>query len=74
VADPQAAADAIADLLGLDTRPRVDMAKVSFEVQRDTLTDEWRERFVREAGDLTYLDDRLWRLRPRLLRWRSLLR
>lgn len=55
-ADPQAAARAIGRLLALDQDPRVDLARVSTEIQRDVVTEEWRARFLAEAHDLASLD------------------
>lgn len=56
-ADPQAAASAVGRLLGLEEEPRVDLSRVSPEIQRDAVTQAWRERFLAEAGDLSRLDD-----------------
>jgi LPS sulfotransferase NodH len=53
---PQEAVDAIARLVGLDGPAPIDLSQVEVRVQRDAATLEWRERFVREKGDLGYLD------------------
>ncbi|MBV9932056.1 MAG: hypothetical protein JO013_14085 [Alphaproteobacteria bacterium] len=53
---PQAAVDAVARLVGLDGPAPVDVAQVAVRPQRDAINAEWRERFVRERGDLSYLD------------------
>jgi trehalose 2-sulfotransferase len=45
--------------------------RVALEVQRDRLSETWRERFVLESGDPGYLDDDLGRIRPVLKRWRA---
>jgi LPS sulfotransferase NodH len=55
-ADPQAAAESIARLLGLDEQPRVDPERIRLRAQRDGLSEEWRERFVAERADLRFLD------------------
>jgi LPS sulfotransferase NodH len=55
-AAPQAAVDAVARLVGLDGPVPVDASQVAVRVQRDAATLEWRERFVRETGDISYLD------------------
>jgi len=49
---PQSAATAVAEFLGLDEEPIVDMAQVGLRVQRDAVTEEWRRRFIAAAGDL----------------------
>jgi len=54
-ADPHAAVAAVADLIG-EPRPALDPGKVSLKVQRDAVSDTWRERYVREQGDVTRLD------------------
>ncbi|GJD44211.1 Trehalose 2-sulfotransferase [Methylobacterium cerastii] len=54
--DPQSAADAIAAVLGLADRPRIEAGVVRLAVQRDAITDAWRERFHSEYGDRNYID------------------
>lgn len=56
VADPQAAADRLAHYLGLDVQPKVDLSTVETAIQRDVSTDQWRARFIAEAGDMSWLD------------------
>jgi LPS sulfotransferase NodH len=56
VRDPQAAAEAIARLIGLDERPQVDPERGAQQRQRDEQSEEWRRRFIAEAGDRDYLD------------------
>jgi trehalose 2-sulfotransferase len=56
-ADPQAAASALGRLLDLDEEPRVDLTRVRPAIQRDAVTQEWRERFLAEAGNLSRLDE-----------------
>ena len=70
-ADPERAAEAIASHIGIARTARVDEAKVAARIQRDGLSQEWRERFVRERSDLGYLDAGAWRLGPKLRRLRS---
>ena len=53
VLDPQGAADAVGRLIGLTEAPRVDMSLVKVEVQRDSLSAAWRERFIAETRDIT---------------------
>lgn len=55
-AHPQSAADAVARLVGLETDATIDAAQIHTRVQRDAISEEWRARFVCEAGDLTFLD------------------
>jgi trehalose 2-sulfotransferase len=69
VADPQAVAEAVARHVGLETMPTIDLGRVPIQVQRDELSDAWRRRFLAERGDLSYLDDQLWRTRARVRRW-----
>jgi LPS sulfotransferase NodH len=61
--------DAVAALVGL-AAPVAAEGK-AMGVQRDETSDDWRERFVAERGDLSYLDDDRLRLGPRLRRLRS---
>ena len=56
VAAPQAAVDQIAALVGLAEPAPIDMSRVAVRVQRDVSSEEWRDRFLREAGDVSYLD------------------
>jgi LPS sulfotransferase NodH len=56
VRDPQASAHAVAAHIGLAAVPKVDLGGLDLVVQRDAETEEARRRFVREAGDLSYLD------------------
>jgi LPS sulfotransferase NodH len=46
---PGQAAAAVAGLLGLSEPPRVDMSRVDVRVQRDELSQAWRERFISDA-------------------------
>ena len=55
-AHPQAAADRIARLLGLDAPSPVDPQQVYTRIQRDALSDRWRARFLSETRDLGFLD------------------
>jgi trehalose 2-sulfotransferase len=55
-AHPQQAVDQVADLLGLDEGAIVDLRQVHTRVQRDTISEEWRARFLAEAPQPTCLD------------------
>lgn len=55
-ADPQAAVDAVAALFALAPSPRIDPGGLTLEVQRDTLSEDWRARFLAAERDLTRLD------------------
>jgi LPS sulfotransferase NodH len=52
--DPAAAVRAIAERLGVDVAGIASSAQ-AMRVQRDALSDEWRERYVEEAGSLRHL-------------------
>lgn len=71
-ADPQAAANAVAGHLSINRPVTIGVSPLGVERQRDELSNQWRERFVRERRDLGYLDDDLGRWRPiaRRLRFR----
>ncbi|HWA63445.1 MAG TPA: Stf0 family sulfotransferase [Caulobacteraceae bacterium] len=56
VRQPQETAEAVARFIGLEERPVVDLSKVSVEVQRDALSDDWRARYVAQARDLGRFD------------------
>ena len=49
---PQAVTEQVGRLLGLEETPIVDPALVNVRIQRDDLTELWRERFVAEHRDL----------------------
>ena len=53
---PQEAVDAVARLVGLEAPAPIDLGQVEVRVQRDAVTRDWRDRFVREKADLGYLD------------------
>ncbi len=53
---PQEAAEAVGRLVDLDVAPRVDLAKVPLDMQRDALNAEWRARFIADSGDLGRFD------------------
>jgi trehalose 2-sulfotransferase len=55
-AEPQAAVDAVADLLAVE-RPRIDPARVDQIVMRDALSEDWRRRFHAEFRDWNVVDD-----------------
>ena len=71
VADPQAAANAIAGCLELPASAAVNMSEVRHRQQRDDLSCEWRERFLAGHGNLDTLDKLNGRLRPALRKWRD---
>jgi LPS sulfotransferase NodH len=54
--DPQGTVEQVGQLIGLETIPRVDRAEIRITVQRDALTQEWRDRYQEEAGALTVFD------------------
>lgn len=54
-ADPAAAVAQIAALVDVPA-PQVDLTASQVAVQRDALSQDWRERFLRETGDLDHLD------------------
>jgi LPS sulfotransferase NodH len=56
VADPQAAVDSVAGLVGLSEPAPICWDQVTLEVQRGADSDMWRRRFLEEAGDPTKLD------------------
>lgn len=56
VLQPQEAAGKVARLVGLEDPARVDLQQVQTRPQRDAVSDEWRRRFVGEAGDPIFLD------------------
>ena len=53
---PQEAVDAVARFMEIEQPARIDSSKVRFEVQRDSLTDEWRKRFLAESRNLSTFD------------------
>lgn len=53
--DPLAAANAVAALIGESGPFAIDMERVDLVQQRDEQTEEWRARFIREAGDRRHL-------------------
>lgn len=55
-ADPQAAAEAVARLVGLAEPVRIEPGRFALSVQRDGLSEEWRARFLEEAADPARLD------------------
>jgi LPS sulfotransferase NodH len=55
-ADARGTVEKLARFLGLEEHVAVDPGKIHTRVQRDTLSDEWRARFVAEARDVSYLD------------------
>jgi LPS sulfotransferase NodH len=55
-ANPQAAVEAVAALVGVAEPVRIDPARIEVRVQRDALSDDWRARFLAEARELDRLD------------------
>lgn len=53
---PQETADKVARLVGLDGKAEVDPGQVYTRVQRDSVSEEWRARFLAEANDPSFLD------------------
>jgi LPS sulfotransferase NodH len=68
-ADPAAAVAAVARHLGEPVPPPPDLMRVAVGVQRDALSEEWRVRFLAEAGDLSFLEHRHGRTRVWLRRF-----
>lgn len=56
VANPQAIIERIADLVGLKQRIIIRANLIELKVQRDTITEEWRVRFLREEGSGDVVD------------------
>lgn len=54
--NPQAGVRRIADLFGCAETAVIDLSKINLEIQRDEVMEEWRRRFVSEAGDTSYID------------------
>jgi LPS sulfotransferase NodH len=54
--DPQAAVSAIASLVGVAERAAVDPEQIEVSVQRDAISDTWRERFLLEESSLAVFD------------------
>lgn len=57
LADPQDGVDAVARLVGLQTSPPVDMAKITLQRQSDELSGQWRQQFLLEAGNRDTIAD-----------------
>jgi len=74
VRDPQEAAEAVARHVGILTVPRVDLSRVAMAIQRDALSDLWRQKFLAQRRDLGYLDDHFWGVRAKLRRWYAAIR
>lgn len=56
IADPRGAVAGVAELVRLEEAAEADLGLLGVGVQRDALNEEWRERFLAEAGDLDRLD------------------
>jgi LPS sulfotransferase NodH len=67
-ANPQDAVIAVARHIGIGGGVAIDEASIRLRVQRDSLSEEWRQRFVAEARDLNRLDHALGDCRVRLRR------
>jgi LPS sulfotransferase NodH len=53
--NPKVEVRKIADLFD-QAGAEIDLAKVAIKVQRDDTTEQWRKRFISEAGDRSYID------------------
>jgi LPS sulfotransferase NodH len=53
---PQQAVDKVADSLRVSPRPVIDPSRTELRVQRDGISQEWRERFVKDHGDPNVID------------------
>ena len=56
LAAPQPVLNALGRLVGVEAPPQMQTEQISLRLQRDALTEAWRERFVAERGDLTRFD------------------
>jgi LPS sulfotransferase NodH len=56
ISAPQAAAEAVAELLKIQEQPCINVARIDVVVQRDTISEEWRARFVPERRNLDLID------------------
>jgi LPS sulfotransferase NodH len=56
LADPQSAVDQVADLFGLRGQAHTASERIDLKIQRDAITEEWRERFLAEYRDRNALD------------------
>lgn len=54
--NPQAEVRRIASLFGEADAAQIDPSAINLEIQRDDIADEWRARFILEAGDPSYID------------------
>ena len=54
--NPSSYVDRVANLVGIEN-PAVDQRRVDLVIQRDAVTDEWKQRFRAENGDPNVLDD-----------------
>ncbi|HXO73409.1 MAG TPA: Stf0 family sulfotransferase, partial [Bradyrhizobium sp.] len=54
--NPSSYVDLVATLVGVEN-PAVDQRKVDLAIQRDAVTEEWKQRFRAENGDPNVLDD-----------------
>jgi len=56
VANPQATIDQIAKLFGLQESANVVRRHITLEIQRDEMTEEWKQRFINEYLNRDVLD------------------
>jgi LPS sulfotransferase NodH len=63
VRDPNAVVRAVARHIDVDDPPPIDPRLIKVTVQRDTVSDAWRARFIAEGRDLGFLDHPLGRPR-----------
>jgi LPS sulfotransferase NodH len=70
-ADPRRAVEFVAERLGIEASPPTEPPMA---IQRDRLSEEWRERFVAESRDLSYFHNPWERLLPRIAKLRAHMR
>lgn len=56
VAEPQASIDSIAQLVDLPLRAKIDSHRIGVRMQRDDVTEAWRQRFLAERHDMDFVD------------------
>jgi LPS sulfotransferase NodH len=68
--DPSSYVDRVANLVGIEN-PAVDQRRVDLVIQRDAVTEEWKQRFRAENGDPNVVDDPFPNLRSLVRKVRS---
>jgi LPS sulfotransferase NodH len=56
-ANPQAAVDQVADMVGMEERSTINSSIIELHPQHDKITEEWRARFLREECSPDMLDN-----------------